>query len=87
MYKLTEKALTLDKIFVHHQLSGDYLLEGYATIDEAREDHADGGTHPCSGPDGFTIQEYGIFDCLDAAEQDFGWPVSLGLVEEDEESD
>jgi hypothetical protein len=86
-YELTQKALDLKSIIVQHLYSSDYLLDEY----ENREDAVKGERAHVEDDEGIwgdgddSIVEYDLLDVQQAAEENFGWSITLGLVEEVEE--
>ena len=83
MFKLTEKAKAFNKFIVQHTVSGDYdLTIYYGSIEEAIEQEAKDAS--CSEEEvSKTIKLYSALDVLEAAEDGYGWPESLGLVKEE----
>lgn len=82
MFKLTEKAKAFNKFIIQHTVCGDYdLTSDYSSIEEAIKYEAQGAD--CSEEEmALTIREYKQEEVIEAAEDGFGWPVRLGLVEE-----
>lgn len=85
MFKLTEKAKQFNERFIiKHDVNGDYdLSSDYFCVNEAVVYEAKDAE--CSVEEmSLCIVEYTPEEVLAAAEEGYGWPESLGLVEEEE---
>ena len=87
MFKLTEKAKQFNERFIiQHTVCGDYdLSSDYFCVNEAIVYEAKDAE--CSEAEmSLCIVEYTPEEVLEAAEDGYGWPESLGLVIEEEEN-
>lgn len=85
MFKLTEKAKQFNERFIiKHDVNGDYdLSSDYFCVNEAVVYEAKDAE--CSVEEmSLCIVEYTPEEVLAAAESGYGWPINLGLVEEEE---
>lgn len=85
MFKLTEKAKQFNERFIiKHDVNGDYdLSSDYFCVNEAVVYEAKDAE--CSEEEmSLCIVEYTPEEVLAAAESGYGWPINLGLVEEEE---
>jgi hypothetical protein len=84
MYEFTQKALDLPVIIVMHCETGDELMDGYESKEEAiacaRGDMCDDEW----GEGDSCFVEYSLDEVEEAQKCGFGWPEALGLMEEEE---
>jgi hypothetical protein len=83
----TTLAESLKNILVLHAPSGNYLLEGYDSLEEARDSEGDSNDeiNPLTNGYDFGVQEYDLEECVQTYVEGFTWPLELGLVEEVED--